>query len=549
MTIKELEDIIFCGENNRVEFKSWKKAKSKKDIIDLVVKELVALANSNGGVVLLGVEDDGKVTGCEGYDCQNIIEAIYDKTRPNMYVEIEDIEYKKLHILVLSVGKDNNIYATSAGACYRRLGKNSKPYYPNDRDGIYQIDNTDDFSSKVMIDSSEEDIDKLAIYKLKEDLKLRDSSSTLIMLEDRAFLKDLGLVVEYNGEIKLTVAGMLFVGKDKSIAKHIPQAEVIYLHYSENNLEEYDARIDMKQSIVKILDRLTEKIEDCNHLINVQIGLFRLEIYDYPKHVFQEALLNALSHRNYESMGSIYVKHYPDKLVIENPGGFLDGITEKNIITHPSLPRNKLIAETLQRLRYVQRTGQGVDIIFREMVSMGKPYPRYTDFGDAISLTICNSVIDLEYVKYIVEEQSKQQKILSLAELMIIRYLTDNRRIKLSEAKDLTQVPLVEVKKCCKNLIKMGIIEVVGREYMLSARVYDAIKNKIEYTQDKVVQYIKARDRILDYLGENDYITNIVIQELCNYTKQQSRTTINKMLEEGYLKIEGKGRATRYILK
>ncbi len=62
-----------------------------------------------------------------------------------MYVEIEDIEYKKLHILVLSVGKDSNIYATSAGACYRRLGKNSKPYYPNDRDGIYQIDNTDDF--------------------------------------------------------------------------------------------------------------------------------------------------------------------------------------------------------------------------------------------------------------------------------------------------------------------------------------------------------------------------------------------------------------------
>ena len=95
----------------------------------------------------------------------------------------------------------------------------------------------------------------------------------------------------------------------------------------------------------------------------------------------------------------------------------------------------------------------------------------------------------------------------------------------------------------------MGIIEVVGREYMLSARVYDAIKNKIEYTQDKVVQYIKARDRILDYLGENDYITNIVIQELCNYTKQQSRTTINKMLKEGYLKIKGKGRATRYILK
>ena len=62
-----------------------------------------------------------------------------------------------------------------------------------------------------------------------------------------------------------------------------------------------------------------------------------------------------------------YVKHYPDKIVIENPGAFLDGITENNIITHPSVPRNKLIAETLQHLKYVQRTGQGVDIIFREI--------------------------------------------------------------------------------------------------------------------------------------------------------------------------------------
>lgn len=66
----------------------------------------------------------------------------------------------------------------------------------------------------------------------------------------------------------------------------------------------------------------------------------------------------------------------------------MDGITENNIITHPSVPRNKLIAETLQNLKYVQRTGQGVDIIFKDMVSMGKPYPRYRAYNAAVSLTI-----------------------------------------------------------------------------------------------------------------------------------------------------------------
>lgn len=70
---------------------------------------------------------------------------------------------------------------------------------------------------------------------------------------------------------------------------------------------------------------------------------------DFPERVFQESLLNALSHRDYQSNAAVYVKQYPDRVVIENPGGFLDGITEDNIITHPSIPRNKLIAEILQK--------------------------------------------------------------------------------------------------------------------------------------------------------------------------------------------------------
>ena len=80
-----------------------------------------------------------------------------------------------------------------------------------------------------------------------------------------------------------------------------------------------------------------------------------MEIVDFTLKVFHEALLNALAHRDYQNQGSVYVKHYPDKVVIENPGGFPEGITQNNIITHPSVSRNKLIAETLQRLKYVQR--------------------------------------------------------------------------------------------------------------------------------------------------------------------------------------------------
>ena len=404
-----------------------------------------------------------------------------------------------------------------------------------------------DFSGQVVDESTEDDINKLEIYNLKEKIKLRDSKSTLPELEDMAFLRDLGLVKADGDKEKLTIAGLLFVGKENSIKRLLPQAEVIYLHYSSENLEEYDARLDLKQPIISVIDRLTEKIQDVNKIVNVQVGLFRLEVAEFPEKVFQEALLNALAHRDYQNIGAVYVKHYPDKVVIENPGGFLDGITAKNIITHPSAPRNKLIAETLQRLKYVQRTGQGVDIIFKEMVSMGKPYPEYRSYNDAVSLTIYSSIDDMEFVKFIVREQEKQQHIMSLAELMILRYLTDNKKILLSDVSDITQIPLDDARRSCNNLIKLGLVEVVGKEYMLTAKMYEAIKSDVEYTRDRAVQYIKAKNMILEYLQRNDAITNPTVQELCGFTKQQARTVIDKMRKEEIITITGSGKNAKYV--
>lgn len=313
-------------------------------------------------------------------------------------------------------------------------------------------------------------------------------------------------------------------------------------------MEEYDARIDMRQPIITILDRLTEKIQNSNKIVNVQVGLFRLEVVDFSEKVFQEALLNAIAHRDYQTSSAVYVKHYPDKIVIENPGGFLSGITTDNIITHPSVPRNKLIAETLQRLKYVQRTGQGVDIIFREMLSSGKPYPQYNVYNDAVSLTIYSSIDDVDFVKFIAQEQNKKQRMMPLAELMVLRYLTDNKRISMSEVQILTQTSLDESRKTISNLTKDGLIELIGKEYMLTAKVYEAIKSDVEYTKDKVIQFVKAKNRILDYLEEEESITNEKIRELCGFTKQQARTVIDKMRLEGILQLVGKGSASKYIL-
>lgn len=550
MNIDDFVEILKIGESINTEFKSWNKVSDMKKRINLAVDELIAFANNKGGTLYFGVEDNGEVTGCDGnYDLQNIIESIYEKTRPSIFVDPEEIEYDGKKVIALTVASDGITHATTDGRCLKRLGKNSKPFYPDEMSNRYSEIQSSDFSGRILSDSTEDDINKLEVYKLKEKLKARNPESTLADMDDIAFLRDLALVKSDSGNIKLTVAGLLFVGKEQAINRLFPQAEVIYLHYSESNLEEYDARLDMKAPIISVIDRLSEKIQDSNRIVNVQVGLFRLEIVDFPEKVFQEALLNALSHRDYQSQGAVYVKHYPDKIVIENPGAFLDGITENNIITHPSVPRNKLIAETLQHLKYVQRTGQGVDIIFREMISSGKPFPEYKSYNDAVSLTIYSAIDDIDFVKFIANEENGLSRSFSLSELMILRYLKDNRKITMSEAESLIQEARDQAQNACNNLKRYGLIELSGNEYMLTAKIYDELKNSVDYTKDKAIQYIKAREMILEYIRDRGFINNELVRELCGFSQKQARIILQRMRKENLIELSEKGRYAKYIIK
>ena len=550
MNIDDFAEILKIGESINTEFKSWNKVSDMKKRINLAVDELIAFANNKGGTLYFGVEDNGEVTGCDGnYDLQNIIESIYEKTRPSIFVDPEEIEYNGKKVIALTVASDGITHATTDGRCLKRLGKNSKPFYPDEMSNRYSEIQSSDFSGRILSDSTEDDINKLEVYKLKEKLKARNPESTLADMDDIAFLRDLALVKSDSGNIKLTVAGLLFVGKEQAINRLLPQAEVIYLHYSESNLEEYDARLDMKAPIISVIDRLSEKIQDSNRIVNVQVGLFRLEIVDFPEKVFQEALLNALSHRDDQSQGAVYVKQYPDKIVIENPGAFLDGITENNIITHPSVPRNKLIAETLQHLKYVQRTGQGVDIIFREMISSGKPFPEYKSYNDAVSLTIYSAIDDIDFVKFIANEENGLSRSFSLSELMILRYLKDNRKITMSEAEILIQEARDQAQNACNNLKRYGLIELSGNEYMLTAKIYDELKNSVDYTKDKAIQYIKAREMILEYIRDRGFINNELVRELCGFSQKQARIILQRMRKENLIELSEKGRYAKYIIK
>ena len=545
---KQLRKLIDEGESVTLEFKSWIMCKNYNEIKDLAIKSAVALANARGGKCLLGVENDGSITGCPTTKTsQDLMDTIYNGTKPSLFTDIELVGTDEGSVFVISVDAVSIPVATSTGVYFRRLGKTSKPFFPVSE--TYKITETMDFSSRIIEELDESAIDHMEVYRLKEKLRITDSTSTLPDMDDITFLDNLELIQKGEKRIQITVAGLLFAGKAQVIREYIPQAEVIYLHYSSDEQIEYDNRLDMQFPLIKILDTLQERIKAYNKLINIQVGLFRLEVYAFSDAVFQEALLNALTHRSYDSPAPIYIRHYPGKIVIENPGGFPDDITVNNIITHQSFPRNRLIALTLQRLKYVQRSGQGVDIMFRSMLIDGKPYPEYSAAPESIRLTLYSTIENKGCVKFVAEEQDRLGHLFSLPKLMILRYLYDHRKIKLIETSNLIQESNSVAHRELEQLRTYGLIEPSGKEYMLTARVYEAVKSDVAYIVDKTISQIQAESRIQEYLTQKPSITSATVQQLCGFNKDQAYRILSKMCGDEILIKNGKGRGTNYSLK
>ena len=342
---------------------------------------------------------------------------------------------------------------------------------------------------------------------------------------------------------------MLFVGTKEAIAKYLPQAEIIILTYNEGQTE-YHKRLELKVPLIQSVDRIQQFFEDRNGIKNIQMGLFKLEVKDYPINVFQEALLNAISHRDYESNSSIFVKFFSNEVIIENPGSFPTGVDSTNIITHPSSPRNKLIAETLQKLKYVQRSGQGVDIIFKDMLSLGKSAPEYNLYSDAVSLTLRSNLEDMEFLKFITKEQENSGEF-SVSEICILKYIKSNKTISLSKAADVAQITTQSSASVLNKLCqKKNILQRESRnKYMFTHRVYDSFHANIEYTKDKDFDEIQANVMILDYLSKNEYITRKEVERLCGFSPATSKRVLKDLREQEKIVLEGQSKSSKYKLK
>ena len=408
-------------ESLTVEFKSDQKKLSDTDIFEAVV----AFANTEGGDLYLGIEDNGTVTGVHRLH-QNITTVsafIANNTVPPISVRAEIID--DIHpVLKISVPKSySGIVATVSGkTLHRQLKANGEPENVPMYPPMFATRLSDlrllDYSAMPLIDSNVDVFDSLEVDRLKQLITAYNGEKSLLTLTDEELYKALGLVREQNGTLYPTIAGILLIGKVEAIKQYVPTHAAAFQVLEGTEVKYND---DFMLPLLQTIERLNNNLETRNHEEEIDIGLFRESVPDFDKRAIREALVNAFSHRDYAKMGRVRVALSDDGLTIANPGGFIEGVSIKNLLTAEPHGRNPLLADILKRIGLAERTGRGIDRIFEGSLIFGRPLPDYSASTNVtVSLFIQRSKPDKQIAKLISNEQERLGRPLSINTLLVL---------------------------------------------------------------------------------------------------------------------------------
>lgn len=365
-------------------------------------KEIVAFANTNGGTIYLGVQDDGEITGIEHPDqlMQQIANALRDSIRPDVsiFTHIELIKEENLDIIKLTIQPGTR-----------------KPYYLSDKGlkptGVYVRSGTTTASAsedsiRMMIKTSDGDtfesnrslIQDLTFLSFNKEMERRNLEYSPVQLKNLGILSaddiytNMGLLI--SDQCKHSIKFAVFQGSDKLVFK------------------------DRKELTGSLFDQLAgayKAIDFYNGTKATFHDLLRTDERDYPEEAIREALLNAIVHREYSFSGSTMINLYSDRLEIISLGGLVSGLSLEAAMLGVSQPRNEKLAALFYRMKLIEAYGTGISKIIS--CYKGLPaQPKFENIEGAFRVVLPNTkakAISMENEKYlpVLELFEKQKEI------------------------------------------------------------------------------------------------------------------------------------------
>ena len=537
-----------------IEFKSDIDCLDEKEL----VSEIVGMTNTEGGVFYLGVEDNGDITGVhkKHRDPNGAMALIANKTVPSLSVRAEIIEEEGIEVLQIQIPMSKTIIATSDGKIQRRRLKpdgspENVPMYPYEIPGRLSSLSQLDYSAQILLGATMDDLDGNERDRLRNIIKYRKGDKTLLELTDEELDKALQLVKEEAGVLYPTVTGMLLLGKEDRIAELLPTAKAVFQVLEGTKVRKNE---QTSKPLLATFEMFEEYMKAWNPEREMEYGLFRVPIPEFSEAAYREGLVNAFCHRDYTVIQAVRVAIEDEGLTISSPGGFIEGVNLKNLLTVEPHGRNPVLADALKRIGLAEKTGRGIDRIFEGSIVFGRPLPDYSETTSTyVKLFIQRAEPDLAFTKMISNEENRLGRSLPINSLLILSALQSQRRLTIAEIAEVTNIGEIRAKAVVEKLVEAGLVDASGnnkaRFYILSSKVYKEQDNIVGYVRQTGIDAVKYEAWIMELIQkQGGKITRDNVVELLNVTPPQAYRLLKKMSDKGRIKLVGNGRSAYYEL-
>ena len=382
--------------------------------------ELACMANTpGGGAIVLGAADrplaDGSLLIGTALDAEWLRRRIYQRSQNRLTCDIRDVDVLGARLLVLRVPEAVEPVRWQ-GKIRWRVG-----------DGCEEIDAGTwmelqlrrrgwDWSAEETTRTTA-DVNPVALEIARRFLRERAGDAgaeELAEADVSELLRRLNLATDAGN---LTRAGvLLFVSTGF--------AAIDYLHRPFDGADS-TTRVRQATSLLEQLWEVDRAISVNNPVEHLPDGLLAGQVRRIPARAAREALVNGVAHRDWTTDQPTVVEHTGDRLVVTSPGGFVPGITQDNILTHPSAPRHRSLTASLAGLRLAELEGIGVDRMVADQLALGHPYPTITEIeGPAVRAVLIGGDADRNWVSFLAELVPPQDR-RNVSILLLLRHLTD----------------------------------------------------------------------------------------------------------------------------
>lgn len=504
-----------------------------------IAETLAAFANADGGTLLLGIEDDGEPTGVDfpGDKLRLLEMAPQRLIRPPLNPSLARGSIEDRTIWAYTIPWLPTVHQLHDGRYVLRVGAANIPFPADQIEALKATKRRALVEAEIRREATLDDLD--------QDLVRETARRVGVEEPPLPFLTRYRLLEWENGSPRLKLAALLLFGRDQ--LRWHPRCGIDFVKY-EGTERGYGARLNivkrerLEAPLVRLIEvayrAITPHVRERQRLHD----LFFLERLEYPTYAWQEAIVNAVAHRDYGITGlSTEVWMFEDRLEIRSPGLPPEPVTLERLLRRERVhaSRNPLIVRVLSDLGYMREIGEGIPRMFEEMERNGLYPPELTiEAGAIFTVRLRNQPVyspdDLAWL-----DRYADRGLSPNAKRMLLYARAHGLSFTSRDYQRVCGVDLYTASREIKELIRKGVVRLPQK----GGRVYQVL----EVPEVGPLPTPEVFDRLHPILERQGFVTNRDIQKALGVSRQQAYRVAQMLLELGLLRREGKGRGVRYF--